>query len=161
MSKEPKPPTQPKGRVIYKGSVPDTDPRYASGWNYLSGKNLNLPPQPEQQASTEQKQEPFSKTRVYRVLSLAEARERGIPTRNDLVISPVPRVKEGGLIPSRAGCRVGARWMTTTGSRELGLHNANFFIMYISHAILETAATFLGCVVLKLYGAVITSGRRS
>jgi hypothetical protein len=43
MSKEPKPPTQPKGRLIYKGSVPDTDPRYNSGWNYLSGKNLNLP----------------------------------------------------------------------------------------------------------------------
>src|SRR5262249_12257566 len=29
------------GRITYKGSVPDTDPRYKSGWNYLSGKNLN------------------------------------------------------------------------------------------------------------------------
>jgi hypothetical protein len=48
MSKEPKPPTQPKGRVIYKGSVPDTDPRYASGWNYLSGKNL-APKPPERE----------------------------------------------------------------------------------------------------------------
>ena len=33
----------PMGRVIYEGSVPDTDPRYNTGWNYLSGKNLNLP----------------------------------------------------------------------------------------------------------------------
>ena len=54
MSKEPKPPTQPKGPA---------------------------PQQPEQS----------SKTRVFRNLSLAEARERGIPIRNDLVISPVPR----------------------------------------------------------------------
>jgi hypothetical protein len=30
------------GRVIYEGSVPETDPRYTgSRWNYLSGKNLN------------------------------------------------------------------------------------------------------------------------
>jgi hypothetical protein len=27
--------------VTYHGFVPDTDPRYKSGWNYLSGKNLN------------------------------------------------------------------------------------------------------------------------
>ena len=27
--------------ATYLGSVPDTDPRYKSGWNYLSGKNLN------------------------------------------------------------------------------------------------------------------------
>jgi len=44
MSKETKPPTKPKGRVIYEGSVPDTDPRYGSGWNYLSGKNLRPKP---------------------------------------------------------------------------------------------------------------------
>lgn len=91
MSKEAKPPTQPKGRLIYKGSVPDTDPRYDSGWNYLSGKNLNLPPPPEQLASAPQQPEQSSKTRVYRALSPEEARERGIPIRNDLVISPVPR----------------------------------------------------------------------
>ena len=30
-----------QGRAIYHGFVPDTDPRYKSGWNYLSGKNLN------------------------------------------------------------------------------------------------------------------------
>jgi hypothetical protein len=30
-----------KGRVIWHGFVPDTDPRYQSGWNYLCGKNLN------------------------------------------------------------------------------------------------------------------------
>jgi hypothetical protein len=40
MSKEPK----PKGRLIYHGSVPDTDPRYKGGWNYLSGKNLTPKP---------------------------------------------------------------------------------------------------------------------
>jgi len=44
MSKEPKQPTQPKGQVTYKGSVPETDPRYNSGWNYLSGKNLRPKP---------------------------------------------------------------------------------------------------------------------
>jgi len=31
MSKEPKDITQPKGRVIYRGFVPNTDPRYDSG----------------------------------------------------------------------------------------------------------------------------------
>ena len=46
---------------------------------------------PPEQASTAQQPEQSSKTRVYRVLSPAEARERGIPIRNDLVISPVPR----------------------------------------------------------------------
>ena len=91
MSKEPKPPTQPKGRLIDKGSVPDTDPRYSSGWNYLSGKNLNLPRQPEQQASTEQKQEPFSRTKPWRVVSPEEARRLGVPIRNDLIIAATPR----------------------------------------------------------------------
>ena len=32
-------------RVIYKGSVADTDPRYQSGWNFLTDKNL-APPRP-------------------------------------------------------------------------------------------------------------------
>jgi hypothetical protein len=31
------------GRVTWKGWVPDTDPRYGSGWNFLVGKNLNQP----------------------------------------------------------------------------------------------------------------------
>jgi len=30
-----------RGRVIDLGWVPATDPRYQSGWNFLSGKNLN------------------------------------------------------------------------------------------------------------------------
>jgi hypothetical protein len=30
-----------RGGLIYLGSVPDTDPRYQSGWNFLSGKNLS------------------------------------------------------------------------------------------------------------------------
>jgi hypothetical protein len=48
MSKEPKDITQPKGRMICRGFVPDTDPRYNSGWNYLSGKNLRpMPPERE------------------------------------------------------------------------------------------------------------------
>ena len=33
----------PRGRVTYHGSVPATDPRYSSGWNFLSGKNLSPP----------------------------------------------------------------------------------------------------------------------
>jgi hypothetical protein len=40
MSKEPK----QKGRFTYHGFVPVTDPRYNSGWNYLSGKNLRPKP---------------------------------------------------------------------------------------------------------------------
>jgi len=44
MSKEPKPPTQPKGGATFHGFVPDTDPRYNGGWNYLSGKNLRAKP---------------------------------------------------------------------------------------------------------------------
>jgi hypothetical protein len=31
----------PKALGIWEGFVPDTDPRYGGGWNYLSGKNLN------------------------------------------------------------------------------------------------------------------------
>jgi hypothetical protein len=84
-------PKTPQAGATFHGFVPDTDPRYNGGWNYLSGKNLNLPPPPEQQASTEQQPEQSSKTRVFRNLSPAELRERGIPIRNDLVISPVPR----------------------------------------------------------------------
>jgi hypothetical protein len=44
-----------------------------------------------QSASTAQQPGQSSTTRVYRELSPEEARERGIPIRNDLVISPVPR----------------------------------------------------------------------
>ena len=54
----------------------------------MSKEPKDKTPQP---VSTEQQPGQPSKTRVYRVLSLAEARERGIPIRNDLVISPVPR----------------------------------------------------------------------
>jgi hypothetical protein len=30
-----------QGGATWHGCVPDTDPRYKSGWNYLCGKNLN------------------------------------------------------------------------------------------------------------------------
>jgi hypothetical protein len=46
---------------------------------------------PPEQVSTAQQPEQSSKTLVYRNLSLAEAREPGIPVRNDLIVSPVPR----------------------------------------------------------------------
>jgi hypothetical protein len=32
-----------RGGATFHGFVPENDPRYQSGWNYLSGKNLNLP----------------------------------------------------------------------------------------------------------------------
>ena len=57
----------------------------------MSKEPKDKTPQP---ASTAQQPEQSSKTRVYRNLSLAEARERGIPTRNDLIISPVPRNRD-------------------------------------------------------------------
>ena len=31
----------PQGQVIYKGSVPATDPMYNEDWTFLGGKNLN------------------------------------------------------------------------------------------------------------------------
>jgi hypothetical protein len=31
---------RPAGKATYHGSVPASDPRYQSGWNFLSGKNL-------------------------------------------------------------------------------------------------------------------------
>jgi hypothetical protein len=46
------------------------------------------PPQP---AATEQQPGQPSKTRVFRNLSPAELREHGVPIRNELIISPVPR----------------------------------------------------------------------
>ena len=34
-----------RGRIIYEGLVPDTDPIYERGWTILTGRNLscNLP----------------------------------------------------------------------------------------------------------------------
>jgi hypothetical protein len=49
---------------------------------------------PQQAASPPQQPGQPSKTRTFRNLSLAELREHGVPIRNDLVISPVPRVKK-------------------------------------------------------------------
>jgi hypothetical protein len=46
MSKKPKNITQPKGGATWHGFVPDTDPRYSSGWNFLAGKDLR--PQPSE-----------------------------------------------------------------------------------------------------------------
>jgi hypothetical protein len=54
----------------------------------MSKEPKDKPPQP---ASTEQQPGQSSETRVFRELSPEEARERGVPIRNDLVISPVPR----------------------------------------------------------------------
>jgi hypothetical protein len=31
----------PRGALTYHGFLPATDPRYRSGWNFLSGKFLN------------------------------------------------------------------------------------------------------------------------
>jgi hypothetical protein len=46
------PKTRPAG-ATYHGFVPDTDPRYNSGWNYLSAKNLTpKPPEREPVAAT-------------------------------------------------------------------------------------------------------------
>jgi|NGEPerStandDraft_6_1074524.scaffolds.fasta_scaffold556811_2 hypothetical protein len=33
-------PRRKKGGLTYRGSLPDTDPIYQGGWNFLSGKNL-------------------------------------------------------------------------------------------------------------------------
>jgi hypothetical protein len=50
------------GRVIYHGPVPLDDPRYSGGWNYLAGKNLNLPSkaeaQPEEPTAKDQENAP-------------------------------------------------------------------------------------------------------
>jgi hypothetical protein len=37
--------TRRRGRIIYEGLVPDTDPIYERGWTILTGRNLsrNLP----------------------------------------------------------------------------------------------------------------------
>jgi hypothetical protein len=37
--RKPAPPRK-KGGVVYHGIVPDDDPIYKGGWNFLSGKNL-------------------------------------------------------------------------------------------------------------------------
>jgi hypothetical protein len=57
MSKEPK----QKGRVTYHGFVPDTDPRYGSGWNFLAGKNLNPMPAKDDAQEIAQSEEPTAK----------------------------------------------------------------------------------------------------
>jgi hypothetical protein len=59
MSKEPR----QKGRVTYHGFVPDTDPRYGSGWNFLTGKNLNLLPVKNNVPAIAQSEEPMTKDR--------------------------------------------------------------------------------------------------
>jgi hypothetical protein len=52
--------TQP-GRVIYHGSVQADDPRYSSGWNFLSPKNLRPePPEREPVAADPDQEKPAS-----------------------------------------------------------------------------------------------------
>ena len=46
-----------RGGITYRGSVPATDPRYQSGWNFLSGKNLS-PPSPKPSPKPEEPKEP-------------------------------------------------------------------------------------------------------
>jgi hypothetical protein len=46
------------------------------------------PPQP---VSNQQTQKPLSRTKPWRMRSPEELRQLGVPTRNDLIISPVPR----------------------------------------------------------------------
>jgi hypothetical protein len=48
-------------------------------------------PQP---APAEQPKEQLSDPKAWRVISPEEARALGIPARNDLIISPVPRKKD-------------------------------------------------------------------
>jgi hypothetical protein len=51
----------PMGRLIDKGSVPETDPRYQSGWNFLAGKNLNPMPAKDDAQEISQSEEPTAK----------------------------------------------------------------------------------------------------
>ena len=52
-----------RGRIIYEGLVPDTDPIYERGWTILTGRNLsrNLPrdkpsdPTDDEEEKTERK----------------------------------------------------------------------------------------------------------
>jgi hypothetical protein len=63
--------TGKKTGVIWKGWVPDTDPRYKSGWNYLSGKNLSQPSGTKSQEATPQNKEerpPKAKTGLWQHL---------------------------------------------------------------------------------------------
>jgi len=46
-----------RGRIIYEGLVPDTDPIYERGWTILTGRNLsyNLPrDKPDESDSNEE-----------------------------------------------------------------------------------------------------------
>jgi len=52
---------KPKGRLIYHGFVPDADPRYGSGWNFLAGKNLNPVPAKDDAQEISQSEEPTAK----------------------------------------------------------------------------------------------------
>jgi hypothetical protein len=45
-----------RGRVIWQGSVPATDPFYQNGWNFLTGSNLR-PPSKEPPRAPEAKPE--------------------------------------------------------------------------------------------------------
>jgi hypothetical protein len=47
----------PTGGATYHGFVPDTDPRYSSGWNYLSPKNLRPKPPERERAEQSKDQE--------------------------------------------------------------------------------------------------------
>jgi hypothetical protein len=57
MSKEPK----QKGGATYHGFVPETDPRYSSGWNFLAGKNLNPMPAKDDAQEIAQSEAPTAK----------------------------------------------------------------------------------------------------
>jgi len=50
-------PRKKGGSVTYLGSIPDNDPRYQSGWNFLMGKNLRQSAKPSGEKSEEAKKD--------------------------------------------------------------------------------------------------------
>ena len=82
-----------EGSVTYQGPVPDDDPMYQGGWNFLLGSNLKQPPEekPKSPGSAKVKHGTSSGKRLNPSMSLAEREELGIPTDPVLIISPVPR----------------------------------------------------------------------
>jgi len=82
-----------QGRVTFHGFVPDTDPRYKSGWNYLSGKNLH-PHLKEKSAEEAQEEAPPQEP-----VSKAELKEFGRRAKEQELFAGLAQVKQWPIAP--------------------------------------------------------------
>ena len=79
----------PLGRLTYLGSLPATDPRHQSGWNFISGKNLSPPSRKPSAKPAAPNEEPlnYSQARRGKITLGTQAVSRLDPDERTTLIS--------------------------------------------------------------------------